>query len=190
MPEILMLWPGDVVFTRGDTLLGFAIRRFTRDAGEAPTKVNHVGVITEPGTIHHAQLVEALQRVEKHTPYDKYGRSEKQEVAVFRPRLTQPQVDLIVAYAEAQVGKKYGYHKIALQALRRTRFGGFIDKWWKRGSLDRYPICSYLVARAFGKAGLDFGVHENLATPDDMWDFCQSRPDKYELIFPLGPLVR
>jgi len=189
MPEILMLWPGDVVFTRGDTLLGFAIRRFTRDAEEAPTKVNHVGVITEPGTIHHAQLVEALERVEKHTPYAKYGRSRKQEVTIFRPKLTQPQVDTIVSYAEAQVGKKYGYHKLLLHALRRTKARRVIDKWWSRGSLDKYPICSYLVARAFSKAGLDFGVSANLATPDDMWDFCVMRPDKYELIFPLGPLV-
>ena len=56
--------------------------------------------------------------------------------------------------------------------------------------MDRYPICSWLVAHAFKKAGKTFGVKPGAATPDDIWDFVRSNPDKYETVIELGPLSR
>jgi hypothetical protein len=42
------------------------------------------------------------------------------------------------------------------------------------------------VAHAYSKAGKDFGVDPGAAQPDDIWDFIQDNPEKYELIHPLG----
>jgi hypothetical protein len=52
----------------------------------------------------------------------------------------------------------------------------------------RYPICSWVVAESFGKAGKHFGVEPGAASPDDIWDFIEARPDLYETIHPLRPL--
>ena len=39
------------------------------------------------------------------------------------------------------------------------------------GRLDRYPICSWLVAHSYKKAGKHFGFSARAASPDDIWDF-------------------
>ena len=44
---------------------------------------------------------------------------------------------------------------------------------------QRYPICSWLVAHAFSKAGKNFGVAAGAAQPDDIWDFV-SDPQNHE----------
>jgi hypothetical protein len=53
---------------------------------------------------------------------------------------------------------------------------------------DRYPICSWLVACSFKKAGKTFGVAPGAASPDDIWDFCTRETDKYVEVLELGPL--
>ena len=54
--------------------------------------------------------------------------------------------------------------------------------------MDRYPICSWLVAHAFAKAGKTFGVPPGMASPDDIWDFVNEEPEKYSEIMPLGSI--
>ena len=56
------------------------------------------------------------------------------------------------------------------------------------GRMDRYPICSWLVAHSYKAAGLHFGVAPGAATPDDIWDFVTTRTDRFQEIRPLGPL--
>jgi hypothetical protein len=51
-----------------------------------------------------------------------------------------------------------------------------------------YPICSWLVAHAFAKAGKTFGVQPGAANPDDIWDFIVDNPEKYGEIHPLVQL--
>jgi hypothetical protein len=48
-----------------------------------------------------------------------------------------------------------------------------------------YAICSWLVSDAFAKAGNYFNVEPGAAQPDDIWDFIQQNPDKYQMIHPL-----
>ena len=50
---------------------------------------------------------------------------------------------------------------------------------------NKYPICSWVVADAFAKAGKDFGIKVGMATPDDILDFIEENPDKYTEIYPL-----
>ena len=48
-----------------------------------------------------------------------------------------------------------------------------------------YPICSWVVAWAYQKAGRDFGVPAAAADPDDIWDYVTRHPDEYEEVLPL-----
>jgi hypothetical protein len=139
-------------------------------------------MVTDPGYEDEAIVTEALNHVESKT----FASSVRgKTIAVFRPKnVTRPEMDLIVR----QVGRRYGYHKLVLHLLRKIKLPG---KWallnlgankWLSSKVDRTPICSYIVAEAYAQVGLDFGVKASLATPDDIWDFCVSNPDKYSVI--------
>jgi hypothetical protein len=52
----------------------------------------------------------------------------------------------------------------------------------------KYPICSWLVAHAFSKAGKNFGVEPGAAEPDDIWDFVTTHRDKFACMHPLERL--
>ena len=82
--------------------------------------------------------------------------------------------------------KKYGYLKIAAHLADWFLLGSYAFRRFTRSG--KYPICSWLVAHAFSKAGKDFRVDPGAAQPDDIWDFIQRNPDKYEEIHPLQPL--
>ena len=45
--------------------------------------------------------------------------------------------------------------------------------------MDRYPICSWLVAHAYGAAGVHFDVPPGAATPDDIWDYVISHSGEF-----------
>ena len=171
----------DLVFTRSDGILGRGIRWATRTKGEEKTEANHVGLITWPGSKMNAFITEALWTVKNHSLFDKYHKNG--EVAVYRPRnLTLTQSLKILDYMSENVGRRYGWWKILFH------LGYKLTGWRKLLKpmfIDERPICSYLVARAFSKAGLNFGVAARSANPDDMMDFCRDNPDKYELVHPM-----
>ncbi|UCB43790.1 MAG: hypothetical protein JSV77_03845 [Dehalococcoidales bacterium] len=183
-----LLEPGDVFLTRGHAFISRAIRFFTRGIGEKRTKVNHVGLVVEAGDLKEAIVVEALSRVKRHRLWLQYGPPKEDLVAVHRAtNLTPDEVKLIVAAAEKQVGKKYGYLKIVAHFLDWMLLGAYV---FRRLVPDgKYPICSWLVAYAFGKADKHFGVEPGAATPDDIWDFIEGNPDRYQEVRPLTPLV-
>ena len=184
----VVLEPGDVFLTQGKGFISRAIRFFTRRIGEKRTEVNHVGLIVQSGDLQDAIVVEALTRVKSHRLWSQYGPPKKDSVAVYRAsNLTQDEVDKIVAEAESQVGKKYGYLKIVAHFMDWLLLGAYL---FRRIVPDgKYPICSWLVAHSFSKAGKHFGVDPGAATPDDIWDFIEHNPDKYEEIHPLKPLA-
>lgn len=179
--------PGDVFLTRGHSFLAKAIRFFSRSIGEKKTKVNHVGVVVEEGTMQTCIVVEALTKVRKHKLWEQYGPPNKSSVAIYRPlNINEEEIDIIVTEAFEQVGKKYGYFKILTHLLDWFLLGAYIFRRLFKN--DNYPICSWLVAHAFSKADKHFGVKSGAAQPDDIWDFIQKNPDKYEEIFPLKPI--
>lgn len=173
---------GDIVLTRGTSILARAIRWATQEDGEAPTRVNHVGLVVTPNSPHRALIVEALNKVRRHT-LNRYADTDN-EIAIYRPLNLGPlQLELILAYMEGKVGNTYGYGKVVLHALRK--FGiPLLDKV-EAFQVEEWPICSYLVAKAFDRVGLDFGVKAGMATPDDIYDFVIHNPDKYEPILGL-----
>jgi hypothetical protein len=167
----------DLVFTASNSWLGRAIRWFTQDPGEGKTEANHVGMITKGGTRATAWLVEALWKVRNHALSRYVGRG---QVAVFRPtNLTEQQKAAIAEYLAPLVGAKYGWYKLGFHAYARITGKKKVLKYM---FLDKRPICSYLIAKAFSEAGLHFGVEPQAATPDDMMDFCIMNPDKYQII--------
>ncbi len=183
----VQLQPGDVFMTRGRGLFSRLIRLGTRRIGEGRTRVNHVGLIVVGGTIDEAIAVEALSTVKRHG-FARY-RGKSTGVAVYRPNnLTDEELQTIVAAAEGYVGRGYGYLKIAGHFLDWVLQGAYVFR--RLTNSDNYPICSWVVAHAFLKAGKDFGVEAGGASPDDIWDFIvEKHPERYDEIVPLGPLA-
>ncbi len=187
MSDAPILEPGDIFFTRGRGTLSKLIRVFTRRIGESRTRVNHVGIVTLGGRLNDVKVVEALSKVEFHPLLKRYGRGSKHDVAVFRPTdLSREQIDDIVDKAEKYVGYEYGWGKIAAHFADWLLQGAYVFRRLTRD--DRYPICSWVVAHAFGAAGKHFGTPPGAASPDDIWDFVTRNPDKYREVIPLGPL--
>jgi hypothetical protein len=192
----ILLEPGDIFLTRGCGIFSWLIRFFTRSIGEKRTKVNHVGLVVQRGDVKTAIAVEALHKVMHHKLWLQYGPPKKDFVAVYRAtNLAVEQIKDIVAEAEKQVDKKYGYRMIAAHFM--DWLSGRIVGWlfgWQFSDVylfrllipgKKYPICSWVVADAFAEADKDFGVEVGMATPDDIWDFVVNNPDKYKEIHPL-----
>jgi len=163
---MIELLPADVFLTRGSSWLSRAIRFFTRGAGEARTKVNHVGLVVQGGPIDDAVVVEALSTVKQHKLIDKYGGGRSQ-VAVYRPvNLAPAELETVVSTARGYVGRKYGFVKILAHLGDWVLQGAYVFR--RLAVMDEYPICSWLVAHAFKQAGKSFGVAARAATPDDI----------------------
>lgn len=183
----MMLYPGDIVCTKGTSLISRLIRVFSRTGGESRTEINHVGVIVEQGNFQNAVLVEASHKTESNWML-KYYDDPKTDIAIFRPtNIDFYQEDLIKHKAESYVGRRYGYFKIVAHFIDYLLGGRYVAR--RLTGMGRYPICSWVVADAYAAAGLDFGVPVGQAQPDDIWDFCIANPDKYTLIHSLGRLV-
>jgi hypothetical protein len=183
----IILKPCDVFLTRGNGFISKAIRFFTRSIGESRTKVNHVGIVVEDGTVKTAVVVEALSMVKRHRLWDKYGTPAKDAVAVYRANnLNSEEIKTIVAEAEGQVGRKYGYLKVIAHLLDWALLGAYVFR--RLADNGDYPICSWLVAHSFSKAEKYFGVEPGAASPDDIWDFVKSHPDIYECVHKLKQL--
>ncbi len=180
----ILLEPGDIFFTRGCGIFSWLIRFFTRSIGEKRTKVNHVGLVVQSGDMKTAIVVEAQSKVVRHKLWSRYGPPREDSVAVYRAtNLTPEQVKNIVAEAEKQVGKKYGFLMIAAHLKDWLFLGIYLFRCLIPG--NKYPICSWVVADAFAKVSKDFGVEVGMATPDDIWDFVVKNTDKYKEILPL-----
>lgn len=184
----IRLLPADIFLTRGTGLVSRLIRLFTRHVGESRTKVNHVGIVVEGGPIGEAVVVEALSRVRRHALWDRYGRSSRTEIAIFRPIDLRPaDRRRIVRKAESYVGRKYGYLMILAHLCDWLLQGAYVFR--RLAGSDNYPICSWVVSHAFAETGRTFGVAPGEASPDDIWDFVTGRPDAYLQVRPLTPLA-
>ena len=183
----VILKPGDVFLTKGPGLLSRLIRFFSQSIGESRAKVNHAGVVVKEGTLRTTEIVESVAVARRCRLWEHYGPGSKNAVAVFRPlNLTPEQVAVVVDTAARQVGKKYGIGKLVAHLLDWMLQGVYLFR--RLADNGDYPICSWLVAHAFAKAGKDFGVEPGAAEPDDIWDFVTANRDKYERIHPLARL--
>jgi hypothetical protein len=182
------LVPPDIFLSRGKGFISRAIRFFTRRIGESRTKVSHVGLVVERGGVREAVVIEAVSRVRRLRLFEAYGCDPSTQVAVFRPlNLTEDEIAATVRAAERYVGRRYSYFKAALHLADWFLQGAYVFR--RLGRMEDYPICSWLVAHAYSKAGKTFGVAAGAASPDDIWDFVVAHPEKYQEILPLAPLT-
>lgn len=198
----MRLLSADVVLTRSGTWLGRVIRFAERRPGD-PVRYNHVGVVTLPGYVgQHAEgfgdvdrteseMTEALWHVRTGPVWDFYGPPagpKRSEIAVYRPITLDESERAWVAWAAKKLtGRRYGWWKLLTHlgdsAISAVTPGVDVRLFRRLNFVDSRPICSYLVAKAFEFVGKDFGVKAGSASPDDIEDFCRSRPDKYSLVF-------
>lgn len=179
------LEPCDIFLVRGTGLVPWLIRFFSRGIGESRTVVNHTGLVVAGGGLKAAEIVEAIRFVRKRRLWAAHAGDDL--VAVYRPlNLTADERATIVSAAESYVGRDYGYLMIVAHLLDWFFFHAYLFRRLIRA--DNYPICSWVVASAYAKAGKNFGCPPGAAEPDDIWDFVTSNPDKYVLVRPLVTL--
>jgi len=149
------------------------IRWATQAKGEPPTWVSHVAL-----AVDSVNVVEAIGRgVVERRLWDAYPRS---RVRVYRPtRLTDAERVRIAKRAESHLGESYGVGRLALHGLDALVGARFFRNF---GSVRGRPICSWLVAEAYGLDGYTFGVDASAADPDDVADFVAAHSDKYERV--------
>lgn len=167
---------GDILLVEGASWLSDAIRTMTTEPGEGPTRFSHTGLILTPPVIgkgfYTSMVVEAL------------GSGVKvRELSAYKGRVFE-----VWRYTDASLagnavkpaldreGERYGYTKLILHladwVLLRNRF-----RLFRRASfIDRWPICSYLVAEAYAAAGYPWPCpsggeyNPRMMTPDDVSD--------------------
>ena len=176
----------DIFFTRGEHWFSRQIRKMTRSPGEPETIANHVGLVGYEGNGLHAWGLEALgDGVKFHRLCERYGPSS--EICIFRPlNLTDVERDKIYAEAGTMINARYGWAKIVLHGLDYCLGGKYLFR--RFGKIDRFPICSYFVAHAYAAAGKAFNVDTRAASPDDIWDYVVSHPDKYGFVWQQGQM--
>jgi len=183
-PEPLLAFPssGDVILVQGAGWVSGAIRRMTRERGEPPTIYSHVAIVIAPPLVGKGvwstTIVEALAKGVVVRDLAAYRRK---HFVVWRNR--DPAVAGRAAqYALMREGERYGYTKLALHlldwALLRNRWRVFR----RLGFVDRWPICSYLVADAYRAAGQPFPVPVKACTPDDIADHIHASGDWWRVI--------
>lgn len=175
--------PCDLYLTTSETWPSRLVRWGSRSEGEDESQVSHVGLVTTAGALDEAQGIEALWEVTEHRIWEARRRTISESVAVFRPtNLTTFERRVILEELRSHIGQRYGWWKLLFHLAAKLT-----GKRWPKSFffLDDRPICSHLVATAFEKAGLTFGVEGRSADPDDIWDFILSNPDKYRCVRPL-----
>lgn len=183
MRNPLYVLPGDVIFCRGLGILGKLIRWAEKDPGEAPSWTNHVAVVTRAGWmfppvpgVHEAEVAEALWHVENNPWYSRHRKDIGYSVRVYRRKgLDAECPPRVVDYVKKLVGANYGWWKLGAHLIDRLLFRGkkILSSLM---FIDSRPICSYLVAHAYDKCGIQFGTEPEAADPDTMLDHVENSP--------------
>jgi len=161
-----------------------------RKNAEPPTMATHCGMMRDP-----VNICEALSRV---TIQPLSDRLEGNHIEIYRPFIliadtaaTSALRGCLTHKCDKWEGRKYGYLKIAAQALDGLL--GEVYLFRRLCRINRFPICSWLDAYGYAKCLAKiikalprladkpdwtvkpfFGVEPNAATPDDLHDACQN----------------
>jgi len=163
----------DILAVRGTRLLAKGILAATGNT------VSHVGLVISGDP---PLVIEALTRV-KTNPLD-VSIKDAEAAYLLKPlNLTADQRRTIVYAACALSADGYGYLDIGLQgmdALLHSRKP--TDLLAGALGIKKHPICSYLVAASYERAGLNFGVNDKSITPADIFQFAKSNPAIYSVV--------
>jgi hypothetical protein len=177
----VQVWPGDVFYVRSKTPLGRIIRFFSRRPFEAPTKTNHTGMFAEYGRIRDVKCIEASHVTKHHSFWDNYYGKDCW-ITVYRCKdLPYNTRLMLVEEAMSFVGHVYGYWKLLLHLGDWFLMGANVFR--RLAILDAFPICSLEVAHPYAKIlGYRFGLSPKSAQPDDMLDWTEAHPNKWDCL--------
>lgn len=190
-PSHTVVQPGDWFGTKSSSRLSKLIRFFTRSVGESRTHLSHVGVFIESGRLSTALAVEALGRgVVVRNPIQPRQKSGKEHIVVFRKADIDYDTRLDIAEkARSYEGRSYGYIKLVAHLFDWILGGAYVFR--RLTGMDRYPICSWVAAFAFDRAGIRFlGKRPHEVSPDDMWDEVVANVDEWFTVYPLRNIPR
>jgi hypothetical protein len=153
--------PADIILTARVGLLDDVIQALQRSPGEARSRVAHVAGVSYGGTLHKAQIIEALGQGTIERPLVKYATQDVSAGIYRMPGLSDIERVKVVRMARSFVGRPYGYFKLLLHALR-------LDGLLRTG---KAPICSQVWAEAYSILGVRFmDKRPDVVQPDDIWD--------------------
>lgn len=170
---------GDIIGVHGKGLFSWGIMWAEKSFKEKASRISHVGVITEEGDWDIALITEALYHVVER-PVTAY---EGKQIIIWRPILIDSGKDIIAKKAKSYIGRDYGYAKIAAHFLDSLCNGIYLFR--RLCKMDKYPICSWVVAHSYSAVGMSFGIADNAAQPDDIDDYCLNHPAFFSRIYEL-----
>ncbi|MFA5354815.1 MAG: hypothetical protein WC291_11350 [Thermodesulfovibrionales bacterium] len=186
--EIIHLQPADIILVRGDSIISKIIRWGTRHLGEKRTKVNHAAMMTGFGVIAPSRangiFIEAARKVWLQD-LSVYRLKRNDQIAIYRCKdLTPEERTQIVSAAMDHYGEKYGFIRIIAAFGDYCLLGAYFFR--RMVKQNKYPICSWIVAHAYGRVEKNLGAPIGMATPDDIWDYVEENSHThYDCIFPL-----
>lgn len=172
-----MIQQADIVAIRGRGWLS----RQIMNATDGP--VSHVGlVLSSAPEALDCFVIEALARVRTRPLKETIAGAEAAYI------LSPKNVDLKTRFEIADRASKfsaadYGYLDLGLQLLDSVTRSRWFTRHLTFGLLNKLPICSYTVSKAYWDAGLKFGklVPQSI-TPADIFEFAIRNGDKYSVV--------
>lgn len=162
---------GDILAMRGSSWLARGIVRATGGP------CSHVGMFV---SLEPPVVIEALDRV-KTRPLDVSLADAERAWILHDNSITDEQRRAIVDEACSMSAASYGWLDIAAQGIDAalgTTWPTDHMTWF----LNQFPICSYLVARAYQKIDLHFGKKAiGSITPADIFAFAQAHPEMFDI---------
>lgn len=178
---------GDILCYSGSNLIAKSIKWFTEGYKETKTIISHCGLFANSDDLKKVDIIEALfpKGVVKRNFITHY-KDDLNNCYILKPlNITEQQREKIIENASKYLGHPYGILKLLPQAM-----DGLIGKVIRKRNVILFkklcfiktlPICSTLVAMAYKSIGLDFGIKDQYASPDDIWDFAVNNPNKYKI---------
>lgn len=178
---------GDVFHSASDRRRSRLIRWAGREA-DGPAEVNHSGLVVEGGPIRECVVIEAVGRIRKVRIGDAYRPDER--ITVWRPLNIPPDdLEVIIAAAEADVGKRYPWEQLLLHLADAAIPGRPVLFRRFAGVSGRY-VCSASLGVWFATGGYTYGSANPAAlSPDDIHDYNRTHPRHWAMrrdLLPLG----
>lgn len=183
--DIIEVWPGDVVLTRGKSLIAKLVTWGETSWSERKRKelswASHGGMFVEKAPFKLAKATEALWTVESHPWYEDHIGD---VVTVYRRLgVTDSQREEAAKEINRYIGRKYGWWKLIPQLIdNRILNGRYATRrlYWN----SNRPYCTYILGDALTRAGLlPSEYHGKAFSPDDFDDLLGKSTDWVRIVY-------
>ena len=172
-----MIQPGDILCVDGSGWLSAGIIAAEYGTVAPARPVSHVGIFVagDPYPI----VIEALWRVKTNTLPVSLAGTQKAWV-LHDDSITPAQRNIIVGEALSFSAKDYGYLDLIAQGFDAIAHVDWATHYLST-FLDEFPVCSFVVAKAYAQINLDFGVSSADIKPSDIMTFAETHPLIYSI---------